>query len=71
MNLIKIYSGNQIETLCIQDLLLQNNIESVLKDNIQSGILAGFGTSGMAVELYVNEDDVEKGIEIISKESTN
>jgi hypothetical protein len=65
MQMIKIFEGSQIEALGCQNILLENNIESVLKDNIQSGILAGFGTSGMAVELYVNEDDFEKALELL------
>ncbi|MDP2175562.1 MAG: DUF2007 domain-containing protein [Bacteroidota bacterium] len=67
--MLKIYEGSQIEALGCQNLLLENNIESVLKDNIQSGILAGFGTSGMAVELYVNEDDFEEALALLSNNS--
>jgi len=49
MGLIKIFSGSEILAFGLKEKLEEKEIEVVMKDNIQSGRLAGFGTADLAV----------------------
>jgi len=51
----------------ISAILEQKGIPSMIKDNIESGRLAGFGTSQNDVELYVNTADLERAKAIIEE----
>jgi len=42
-------------------------VETLLKNNIQSAQLAGFGTSGSAVELFIQETDFAKANPVIEE----
>lgn len=55
MALMKIFSGSEILATALKLKLEEAGIDTLLKNNIQSGRLAGFGTSGMAVELFIEE----------------
>ena len=65
MGLMKIFSGSEILALALKEQLEQIHLEVVMKDNIQSARLAGFGTSGQAVELFIQETDFAKANPII------
>jgi hypothetical protein len=65
MGLMKIFSGSEILALALKEKLEQIHLEVVMKDNIQSARLAGFGTSGQAVELFIQETDFGKANPII------
>lgn len=65
MGLMKIFSGSEILALALREQLEQIHLEVVMKDNIQSARLAGFGTSGQAVELFIQETDFAKANPII------
>ena len=60
MGLIKIFSGSEILAYGLKEKLEEKEIEVVMKDNIQSGRLAGFGTSDLAVELFIQEKEYGK-----------
>jgi len=60
MGLIKIFSGNEILALSLKEKIEAAGVPVVLKDNIQSGRLAGFGTAGQAVELFIQENSYTK-----------
>ena len=62
---MKIFSGSEILALALKEKLEQIHLEVVMKDNIQSARLAGFGTSGQAVELFIQETDFAKANPII------
>ena len=62
---MKIFSGSEILALALKEKLEQIHLEVVMKDNIQSARLAGFGTSGQAVELFIQETDFGKANPII------
>ena len=49
MGLIKIFSGSEILALALKEKMEAAGVDVVLKDNIQSGRLAGFGTSDLAI----------------------
>ena len=65
MGLIKIFSGSEILALSLKEKIEAIGINVVAKDNIQSGRLAGFGTSDLAVELFIQEVDLGKANKII------
>jgi len=49
----------------IASILDQNNVTTLIKDNVESARLAGFGTSLNDVELYVKDSDFEKAQKLI------
>jgi hypothetical protein len=67
MGLIKIFSGSEILAFGLKEKLEEKEIEVVMKDNIQSGRLAGFGTSDLAVELFIQETDFAKANPVIEE----
>ena len=66
MALVKIYSGSEIEATPIKLTLEEAGINPVVRDNIQSATVAGFGSFGQAMELYVEEHEVEAAAKIVS-----
>ncbi|MBU2060347.1 MAG: DUF2007 domain-containing protein, partial [Bacteroidetes bacterium] len=60
MGLMKVFSGSEILALALKEKIEAINIDVLMKDNIQSARLAGFGSSGSAVELFVQETDYGK-----------
>lgn len=65
MGLIKIYSGSEILAQALKVKIEEVEVEIVMKNNIQSGRLAGFGLSDLAVELFIQEKDFHKVHQII------
>lgn len=62
---IKIYTDSAIVINRIVQILADNNIHALTKDNVESARLAGFGTSYFDVELYVQQSDAERAESII------
>ena len=62
---IRIYCGSSITIIGLATRLEQNGIATLVKDQIESGRLAGFGTPYNDVDLFVLETDKLKAIEII------
>lgn len=67
MGLIKIFSGSEILALNLKEKLEAINLNVVMKDNIQSAKLAGFGTADLAVELFIQEKDYGKANPVIEE----
>lgn len=67
MGLMKIFSGSEILALALQERIETIGIDVVAKNNIQSGRLAGFGTSDQAVELFIQETEYSKALPIIDE----
>ncbi|HBK82554.1 MAG TPA: hypothetical protein DDZ41_03000 [Flavobacterium sp.] len=65
MALIKIFSGSEILALALNAKLEANQIATLVKNNLQSARVAGFGNTGLAVEIFINEIDKEKANPII------
>ena len=57
---VKVFSNSAIVIQRIVQLLEDEKIPSLVKDNVESARLAGFGASFFDVELYVYKSDVEK-----------
>lgn len=60
MGLMKVFSGSEILALALKEKIEAIGIDVLMKDNIQSARLAGFGSSGSAVELFVQETEFNK-----------
>ncbi|MCH2034225.1 MAG: DUF2007 domain-containing protein [Tenacibaculum sp.] len=57
---IKLFSGTSILVNRLAYILDEIGIASIVKDNQESGRLAGFGTLGQSVDLLINEGDYDK-----------
>lgn len=57
---MKVFSGSEILALALKEKIEAIGVETLLKNNIQSARLAGFGTTGQAVELFVQETEFAK-----------
>lgn len=64
---VKILTNSSIIINRIAFLLDQKNIATLIKDNVESARLAGFGTTQNDVELYVYNSDFESAQKIIEE----
>ncbi len=64
--LTRAYSGTEITASILKDTLEQAGIGAVLKNETESGRVAGFGTPG-GCDVYVMEKDVEKATPIVEE----
>ena len=64
---IKIFTSSSIIVNRIASILNQNNIQTLIKDNVESARLAGFGIPSNDVELYVDNSDLESAQKIINE----
>ncbi len=65
-NYIKIFTGSFIIVQLISDKLNSIGISPVIKDETESGRLAGFGSSIQGLqEIYVHKDELTKAVEVV------
>ncbi len=64
---MKVFSGSEILALALQEKIEEAGVDTVLKNNIQSATMAGFGTMGQAVELFIQETDFAKANPVIEE----
>ncbi len=64
----RVYTGSLINVQFLQTLLQDRGINSITRDDMKSGMMAGFG-GGVPnhVQLFVKKTDVEEAIPIIEK----
>lgn len=55
MGVMKVFSGSEILAEALKQKIEAVGVEVVKKDNLQSARMAGFGSSDLAVELFVDE----------------
>ena len=68
MNLyIRIYTGSAITIERIASIFEQEGIQSMIKDHMESGRLAGFGALPNDVELFVQESDLDNAKNLIQQ----
>jgi hypothetical protein len=65
MGLMKVFSGSEILAMALKIKIEAAGVDTVMKDNIQSARLAGFGSSGSAVEVFIQETDFAKANPVI------
>ena len=57
---MKVFSGSEILAQALQERIEAIGVQTVLKNNIQSARLAGFGNTDLAVEVFIQETDFAK-----------
>ncbi|WP_435261891.1 putative signal transducing protein [Tenacibaculum sp. nBUS_03] len=62
---VSIFTGSAILVNRLAQLLNAIKIPSIIKNERESGRLAGFGTTGDAVELHIFNTDIEASKKII------
>ncbi len=64
----RVYTGSLINVQFLQTLLQDRGINSITRDDMKSGMVAGFG-GGVPnhIQLFVKKADVEDAIPIIEK----
>ncbi|CAM1345408.1 putative signal transducing protein [Tenacibaculum amylolyticum] len=62
---MKVFSGTSILVNRLAYMLDELGVASMIKDNKESGRLAGFGTLGQSVDLFINPSDFDKAKEAI------
>lgn len=67
MGLMKIFSGSEILALALQEKIEAIGVKTIVKNNIQSARLAGFGTADLAVEVFIQEVDFGKASPVIEE----
>ena len=67
MGLMEVFSGSEILAMALKEKIEAIGVDTVLKNNIQSARLAGFGTMGQAVELFIQETDFSKANPVIEE----
>lgn len=65
-DMIKIYTDSEINVERVRVELAKVGIPSLVKNEFKSGVMAGFGASPNAVELYVNPSDLEEASQLIN-----
>ncbi|WP_372474737.1 putative signal transducing protein [Capnocytophaga sp. ARDL2] len=61
----KIFSGSQVLAIAVKEILDQHQIGYAVRDDINSGIVAGFGTLGKAVHIFVEPENEERALQLI------
>lgn len=64
-DLIRLMSDSSIIINRVATILEDNGIPFLIKDNTESGRLAGFGTSQNDVDIHVKTSDFEKAKELV------
>jgi len=64
---MKVFSGSEILALALKEKIEAIGVDVVIKDNIQSARLAGFGSLGSAIELFIQETDFAKANPVIEE----
>ena len=64
----KLFAGSEVMVLAVRNVLEENNIAYIIRDDIEAGRSAGYGTLGKAVHVFVAEEDLTKA-EALLKEN--
>jgi hypothetical protein len=67
MGMIKVFSGSQILAQALHQKIEAVGVKAIMKDNIQSARLGGFGNSDLAVEIFIEEVDFGKANAVIEE----
>jgi len=67
MELIKFFSGTEVESMAIVHALKERNIDYVIKNQVESARLGGFGNLDASVEIYIHEIDFENAKDLVSQ----
>lgn len=56
----KLFAGSEMMVLAVRNLLEENDISYIIRDDIDSAIGAGYGALGKAVNVLVDEENLDK-----------
>ena len=60
-NIIRVYSGTELQVNLLKDELEQNGIPGLIQNNFNSGVVAGFaGGIPSGIDLFIQESDLTK-----------
>jgi hypothetical protein len=59
-NLIRVFTGDEISAIHLKGELEKIGISSMIRNDFQSGVAAGFGGVPSAVDLYLQEKDLKE-----------
>lgn len=63
---IKVYTGSMVVVQLLIDKLQEIGISPIVKDEMESGRLAGFGASiPFQQELFVHQDELDKAVPVV------
>ena len=66
--LVRVFTGNQAQVILIKEVLEDNDIFSVVQNDFQSGVIAGFsGGLPSAIDIYIKRKDIMRAKLIIDK----
>ncbi|MEQ3662957.1 MAG: DUF2007 domain-containing protein [Flavobacterium sp.] len=65
MAVVKIFSGSEILAIGLQQKIEEIDIFPVVKNNMQAARTAGFGNTGLAVELFIEERELPLAEQVI------
>jgi hypothetical protein len=65
MALVKVFSGSEILAQSLKTRIEAAGVSVIVKNNIQSSNMAGFGSLGQAVEVFIDDRDKEKAAQAI------
>ncbi len=68
-NHVKVFAGSEVEVIRIRIVLDRNDIKYIERNDIQSGVTAGFGTIDKAVHILVDKDDYYRALKLIDNMS--
>lgn len=63
---VKIFSGSEVLSIRVKSILEENNIAYFERNDIQSGIGAGFGVADQAVHIFVSPEQEQQARELLS-----
>lgn len=67
MGLMKVFSGSEILAMALKEKIEALGIDVVVKNNIQSARLGGFGNMDLAVEVFIQEVEYGKAHPVIEE----
>ena len=63
----KIFIGSEILAMGVKNILENNQIEYIERNDVQSAVRAGFGSAHQAVHIFVYEADIPQVRELLSE----
>lgn len=67
MNHVKLFAGSEILSLAVKDILQQNKVEFIERNDVQSSIVVGIGIADKAVHIFVDPKDLEFAKHLLEK----
>ncbi|MGC6421758.1 MAG: DUF2007 domain-containing protein [Flavobacteriaceae bacterium] len=62
---VPIYTASSVEVLALKNALQAENIIPVIKDEMESARLSGFGITHQQQQVFVHRDELEKAQRIL------